>query len=201
MLPVAFLSIGLVHTFGFSFQRILADPAQALGRFESAFTLRNHEPSAEFAFHDGDDVSACHIHSLYRWLCRARAVAGPSCAGASHLPGTRLHTLPSYFSFQLTGDRTCPARTAPYERTLGRAVTLSASIRQRAGIWRDELAIAVSSYMLTICAWQTRLADMLSSCRAARFPTIVLAALMPALSCLRDSWFGKCSAKSGVIAG
>jgi uncharacterized protein GlcG (DUF336 family) len=32
---------------------ISPSPAQALGRFESAFTLRNNEPSAEFAIHDG----------------------------------------------------------------------------------------------------------------------------------------------------
>jgi hypothetical protein len=32
---------------------------------------------------------------------------------------------------------------------------------ERAGIWRDELALAVLFYVLTICAWQTRLADIL----------------------------------------
>jgi len=31
----------------------------------------------------------------------------------------------------------------------------------RAGVWRDELAIAVLFYTLTVCAWQTRLADIL----------------------------------------
>jgi|EndMetStandDraft_4_1072995.scaffolds.fasta_scaffold310482_1 hypothetical protein len=31
----------------------------------------------------------------------------------------------------------------------------------RAGLWRDELAIAVLFYTLTVCAWQTRLADIL----------------------------------------
>jgi hypothetical protein len=30
-----------------------------------------------------------------------------------------------------------------------------------AKIWRDELALAVLFYVLTICAWQTRLADIL----------------------------------------
>jgi hypothetical protein len=32
---------------------------------------------------------------------------------------------------------------------------------ERAGIWRDELALAVLFYVLTICAWQTRHADIL----------------------------------------
>ena len=32
---------------------------------------------------------------------------------------------------------------------------------ERAGIWRDELALAVLFYVLTICAWQTRRADIL----------------------------------------
>jgi hypothetical protein len=32
---------------------------------------------------------------------------------------------------------------------------------ERTGVWRDELAIAVLFYVLTICAWQTRLADIL----------------------------------------
>jgi hypothetical protein len=31
----------------------------------------------------------------------------------------------------------------------------------RAETWRDELALAVLFYVLTICAWQTRLADIL----------------------------------------
>jgi hypothetical protein len=32
---------------------------------------------------------------------------------------------------------------------------------ERTAIWRDELALAVLFYVLTICAWQTRLADIL----------------------------------------
>lgn len=35
------------------------------------------------------------------------------------------------------------------------------STSERAGIWRDELALAVLFSVLTICAWQTRLADIL----------------------------------------
>jgi hypothetical protein len=37
----------------------------------------------------------------------------------------------------------------------------AASANGRAGLWRNELAIAVLFYVLTICAWQTRLADIL----------------------------------------
>jgi hypothetical protein len=35
------------------------------------------------------------------------------------------------------------------------------SANESAGIWRDELALAVLFYVLTICAWQTRRADIL----------------------------------------
>jgi hypothetical protein len=34
-------------------------------------------------------------------------------------------------------------------------------VNERAETWRDELALAVLFYVLTICAWQTRLADIL----------------------------------------
>ena len=38
---------------------------------------------------------------------------------------------------------------------------VAAPSNEPAGIWRDELALAVLFYVLTICAWQTRLADIL----------------------------------------
>jgi hypothetical protein len=35
------------------------------------------------------------------------------------------------------------------------------SVNERGVIWQDELAVAVLFYVLTICAWQTRRADIL----------------------------------------
>jgi hypothetical protein len=51
----------------------------------------------------------------------------------------------------------------------------------RAGIWRDELAIAVLFYMLTVCAWQTRLADI---------PFLVLAFIFVALRIIGGLGYG-----------
>ena len=45
----------------------------------------------------------------------------------------------------------------------------ASSANERAGLWRDELALAVLFYVLTICAWQTRLADILFLLLAAIF--------------------------------
>jgi hypothetical protein len=50
---------------------------------------------------------------------------------------------------------------------------------ESAGIWRDELALAVLFYVLTICAWQTRLADILF---------LVLASIFVALRII--GWIG-----------
>jgi len=55
------------------------------------------------------------------------------------------------------------------------------SVNERAGAWRDELAIAVLFYVLTICAWQTRRADILF---------VVLAAIFVALRIIGGLWYG-----------
>jgi hypothetical protein len=52
---------------------------------------------------------------------------------------------------------------------------------ERAGIWRDELALAVLFYVLTICAWQTRRADILF---------LVLAAIFVALRIIGGIGYG-----------
>jgi len=55
-------------------------------------------------------------------------------------------------------------------------------VNERAGIWRDELALAVLFYVLTICAWQTRLADILF---------LVLASIFIALRIIGGlGWYG-----------
>jgi hypothetical protein len=53
----------------------------------------------------------------------------------------------------------------------------ASSASGRTGLWRDELAIAVLFYTLTICAWQTRLADILFLVLAAIFVALRIGGL------------------------
>jgi hypothetical protein len=64
----------------------------------------------------------------------------------------------------------------------------ASSANDRAGVWRDELAIAVLFYVLTICAWQTRLADILF---------LVLAAIFVALRIIGGLGYGP-SHRNGI---
>ena len=58
---------------------------------------------------------------------------------------------------------------------------------ERAGIWRDELTLAVLFYVLTICAWQTRLADILF---------LVLASIFVALRIIGGLGYGPANRQS-----
>ena len=64
---------------------------------------------------------------------------------------------------------------------------------ERAGIWRDELALAVLFYVLTICAWQTRRADILF---------VVLASIFVALRIIGGIGYGmmtRASQRNGIL--
>ena len=63
---------------------------------------------------------------------------------------------------------------------------------ERAGIWRDELALAVLFYVLTICAWQTRRADILF---------LVLASIFVALRIIGGIGYGmnRTSQRNGLL--
>jgi hypothetical protein len=66
-------------------------------------------------------------------------------------------------------------------------------VNERAGIWRDELALAVLFYVLTICAWQTRLADILF---------LVLASIFIALRIIGGLGYGptnRLSQRNGLL--
>src|SRR5262245_5122127 len=62
-----------------------------------------------------------------------------------------------------------------------------------AGNWRDELALAVLFYVLTICAWQTRHADILF---------VVMASIFVALRIIGGIGYGmmtRTSQRSGLL--
>jgi hypothetical protein len=61
------------------------------------------------------------------------------------------------------------------------------SVNERAGTWREEIAVAVLFYVLTICAWQTRRADILF---------LVLASIFVALRIIGGLGYDPASAPS-----
>ena len=67
------------------------------------------------------------------------------------------------------------------------------SANESAGFWRDEVALAVLFYVLTICAWQTRLADILF---------LVLASIFVALRIIGGIGYGmmnRTSQRNGLL--